>query len=116
MPDFLIYHNPACSKSRHVLSLLEERGVAPEVVCYLESPPSAGELAALLKKLGIGARDLLRKGEDEYEALGLSNENLPESELIAAMVAHPILIERPIVVKGAVAIIGRPPERVLQLL
>ena len=116
MLDFLIYHNPACSKSRQTLSLLEGRGVAPEIVRYLDTPPSAAELADLLKKLGIGARDLLRKGEDEYEALGLGNEALAEGELIAAMVAHPILIERPIVVKGAVAIIGRPPERVLQLL
>lgn len=111
-----IYHNPRCSKSRQTLALLEEKGISPEVVLYLETPPSPAELAAVLKKLGVGARELLRKGEDEYKALGLDNASLAEADLIAAMVAHPKLIERPIVVKGSKAVLGRPPENVLALL
>lgn len=111
-----IYHNPRCSKSRQTLTLLEENGIQPQVVLYLETPPSAKTLKQLLKKLGIGARDLLRKGEDEYKANGLDNPKLSEAQVIDAMVKHPKLIERPIVVKGDKAVLGRPPENVLQLL
>lgn len=116
MTSYQIYHNPRCSKSRQTLALLEEQGIQPEVVLYLETPPTVDELLAVLKKLGIPARELLRKGEDEYKALHLDNEQLAEAELVAAMVAHPKLIERPIVIKGKKAVLGRPPENVLQLL
>ena len=111
-----IYHNNRCSKSRATLALLEERGAAVEVVNYLDTPPTAAELAALLKQLGMTARQLLRTGEDEYRTLGLDNLALGEDALIAAMVAHPKLIERPIVVANGKAALGRPPERVLAIL
>ena len=115
MSHYQIYHNPRCSKSRQTLALLEEKGIAPDVILYLETPPTADELAGLLKKLGISARELLRKGEDEYKAMGLDDENLADTDLVAAMVKHPKLIERPIVVKGRQAVLGRPPENVLEL-
>ncbi|MYM65008.1 arsenate reductase (glutaredoxin) [Pseudomaricurvus sp. HS19] len=111
-----IYHNPRCSKSRQTLALLEENGIAPEVVQYLETPPDADTLRELLGKLGIGARDLLRKGEDDYKELNLKDPSLSEQQLIEAMVSHPKLIERPIVVKGGKAVLGRPPENVLELI
>ncbi|MBT8149660.1 MAG: arsenate reductase (glutaredoxin) [Pseudomonadales bacterium] len=111
-----IYHNPRCSKSRQTLELIEQAGIEAEIVLYLETPPSAGELQALLKKLGIGARDLLRKQESEYKALGLADAALSDAEIISAMSQHPKLIERPIVVSGERAVIGRPPENVKQLL
>ncbi|MEE4190894.1 MAG: arsenate reductase (glutaredoxin) [Halieaceae bacterium] len=116
MPDFTIYHNPRCSKSRQTLALLEENGVSPEIVLYLDTPPSAAELKTLLGKLGMEARALLRKGEEAYKAEGLADTSLDEGALLAAMVAHPKLIERPIVVKGDRAVLGRPPENVLELL
>lgn len=111
-----LFHNPRCSKSRAALQLLQERGVEPEVVLYLEQPPNAAQLRELLKKLKIDARALLRRGEDEYRDLNLADESLSAQALIDAMVAHPRLIERPIAVVGARAVIGRPPERVLELL
>ena len=116
MTDLILYHNPRCSKSRGALELLEARGLSPVVVRYLETPPSAAEIRALLGKLGIGARQLLRRGEDEYAALGLADEQLDEATLIDAMASHPKLIERPILVVGDKAVIGRPPEKVLELL
>jgi len=116
MTDLTLYHNPRCSKSRGALELLEARGLTPSIVRYLETPPSAGELQGLLAKLGLSARQLLRSGEDEYQALNLADASLSEAQLIAAMVAHPKLIERPILVVGAKAVIGRPPEKVLELL
>ncbi len=116
MSDFTIYHNPRCSKSRQTLALLEENGVSPDVVLYLDTPPTAAELKALLGKLGIQARALLRKAEDAYKAEGLADAGLDDDALVAAMVAHPKLIERPIVVKGERAVLGRPPENVLELL
>lgn len=116
MTDLTLYHNPRCSKSRGALELLEARGLAPTVVRYLETPLSAGELQTLLSKLGIGARQLLRTGEDEYKTLSLADSSLSEAQLIAAMAAHPKLIERPILVAGNKAVIGRPPEKVLELL
>lgn len=116
MTDLTLYHNPRCSKSRAALELLEARGLTPTVVRYLDTPPSAAELQSLLGKLGIGARQLLRTGEDEYKALNLADASLSETQLIAAMVAHPKLIERPILIAGDKAVIGRPPERVLELL
>ncbi len=111
-----IYHNPRCSKSRQTLELIEAAGHHPAVVRYLDTPPDAATLRTLLGLLGLGARDLLRRGEDEYQALGLHDPNLAEADLIAAMVAHPNLIERPIVVRGKRAVLGRPPENVRQLL
>ncbi|MEW9624729.1 arsenate reductase (glutaredoxin) [Rhodanobacter geophilus] len=109
-----IYHNHRCSKSRATLALLEGREV--EVVDYLDAPPDADELKQLLKLLGIPARQLLRSGEAVYRELGLADPALDEDALIAAMVAHPILIERPIVVANGKAMIGRPPEAVLAIL
>lgn len=116
MTDLILYHNPRCSKSRGALELLEARGLSPVVVRYLETPLNAAEIEALLGKLGIGARQLLRRGEDEYAALGLADEQLGEAQLIEAMASHPKLIERPILVVGDKAVIGRPPEKVLELL
>ncbi len=113
---YTIYHNPRCSKSRQTLALLEAKGVEPDVVLYLEDSPDAQTLKDLLKKLGLQARDLLRKGEDIYKELGLSDPSLTDAAIIDAMVAHPKLIERPIVVKGKRAVLGRPPENVLELL
>jgi arsenate reductase len=104
-----IYHNPRCSKSRQTLALLEERGIAPRVVDYLKTPPSAAELKTILKKLGLRPRDLMRKGEPLYAELGFKDRDLDDDALIALMVANPILIERPIVVSGSKAAIGRPP-------
>ncbi len=111
-----IYHNNRCSKSRATLALLEEHGGEVEVVNYLDTPPSAAELAMLLKQLGMTARQLLRTNEAEYQALGLDNPALDDADLIAAMVAHPKLIERPIVVANGKAVLGRPPEAVLAIL
>lgn len=116
MTDLTLYHNPRCSKSRGALELLEARGLQPQVVRYLETPPSAIELRSLLGKLGIGARGLLRTGEDEYKALNLGDSALSDDQLIDAMVTHPKLIERPILIVGDKAVIGRPPEKVLELL
>jgi arsenate reductase len=116
MTDLTLYHNPRCSKSRGALELLEARGLTPRVVRYLETPPSAEELRELLVKLGYGARQLLRSGEDVYKELNLDDPALDDEALIAAMVEHPRLIERPILVAGDKAVVGRPPERVLELL
>jgi len=115
MSDTFIYHNPRCSKSRQTLELLQQRGIEPTIVLYLEQPPSKKTLEELLQKLGIAARDLLRRGEDEYKTLGLGDDSLSDEQLIAAMHEHPKLIERPIVVRGAQARLGRPPEAVLEL-
>jgi len=111
-----IYHNPRCSKSRQALELLRQRGIEPEIVLYLETPPNAATLQELLGKLGLGARQLLRKGEPEYREAGLDDLSLDDAAIVAAMVRHPRLIERPIVVAGARAALGRPPELVLEIL
>jgi arsenate reductase (glutaredoxin) len=111
-----IYHNNRCSKSRATLALLEQRGGEVEVINYLDHPPSAAELSVLLKQLGMTARQLLRTGEAEYQSLGLDDPALDDASLIAAMVAHPKLIERPIVVANGRAALGRPPEAVLAIL
>jgi arsenate reductase len=111
-----LYHNPRCSKSRGALELLRARGIEPEIVAYLDAPPSPAELRTLLARLGLPARALLRTGETEYAALGLDDESIAEDRLLEAMSAHPRLIERPILVVGDRAVIGRPPERVLELL
>lgn len=111
-----IYHNPRCSKSRETLALLVARNLNPEVVLYLEHPLSASSLSTLLKKLGCTARKLLRKGEPLYRELQLRDATLSEAQLIAAIAAHPILMERPVVVNGKQAAIGRPPRAVLDIL
>lgn len=114
--QYKIYHNPRCSKSRQTLSLLEQAGIQAEIVLYLEATPSSTELADLVSKLGISARGLLRKGEEEYKTCGLSNPDLSEQDLLQAMSQHPRLIERPIVVADDRAVLGRPPENVLDLI
>jgi len=111
-----IFHNPRCSKSRATLALLEERGIEPEVRLYLEDPPDAAELGRILRKLGMAPRALLRKGEPEYRELGLDDPALTDAQVIEAMAAHPRLIERPIVLAGRKAALGRPPESVLEIL
>ena len=111
-----IFHNPRCSKSRATLALLQERGLQPNIRLYLEDPPDAAELRSLLSRLDITARELLRKGEAEYRELGLADATLDEAALVAAMCANPRLIERPIVISGNRAAIGRPPESVLDIL
>ncbi|MBB4817236.1 arsenate reductase (glutaredoxin) [Pseudomonas sp. TUM22785] len=116
MTEMTLYHNPRCSKSRGALELLETRGLVPHVVRYLETPPSVAEIETLLSRLGIGARQLLRTGEDEYKSLGLDDAGLDDAALVAAMSAHPKLIERPILVVGDKAVIGRPPEKILEIL
>ena len=116
MSVYTLYHNPRCSKSRQTLQLLKERGISPEIVLYLENTPDAQTLKGLLSKLGISARQLLRKGEAEYKERGLADEALSEAALIDAMVEAPKLIERPIVVRGDRAVLGRPPENVLALI
>lgn len=114
--DVTIYHNPRCSKSRETLSLLKEKGVEPQVVLYLETPPDAQTLKSLLHMLGMSSpRELMRTKEDLYKALNLADETRNEA-LIAAMVDNPKLIERPIVIKNGQARIGRPPEAVLEIL
>ena len=109
-----IYHNPRCSKSRQTLELIRERGVEPEIVEYLDTPPTADELKAILKKLGKRAAEIVRKKEAAEE--GIDVATLSEDALIAALARHPRAIERPIVIKGAKAALGRPPESVLDIL
>ena len=111
-----IYHNPRCSKSRETLALLQNRGIAPTVIEYLQTPPDAKTLQSILGKLGISARQLLRTKETAYIENGLDNEKLTDAELIAAIVKNPVLMERPIVLAHGKAAIGRPPENVLAIL
>lgn len=111
-----LYHNARCSKSRGALELLQARGIEPELVFYLDTPPDAAQLRELLAMLGVPARALLRTGEAEYAELGLSDPALGDEALVAAMAAHPRLIERPVFVHRGRAVIARPPERVLELL
>ncbi len=116
MTELTLYHNPRCSKSRSALELLESRGLSPTVVRYLDTPLTAEQLKTLLGKLGIAPRQLLRSGEDEYRELGLADDSLGDEQLIEAMARHPRLIERPILVAGERAAVGRPPERILEIL
>ncbi|MTJ02849.1 arsenate reductase (glutaredoxin) [Idiomarina piscisalsi] len=115
MSEVTIYHNPRCSKSRQTLELLKEKSIEPDVVEYLKTPPNAAELKDILNKLGLSADELMRKKEAIYKELGLAGVS-DENELITAMVNNPKLIERPIVIKGDKAAIGRPPESVLDIL
>lgn len=116
MTDLTLYHNPRCSKSRGALEILEARGLTPTVVRYLDNPLDAEQLHSLLVKLDISPRQLLRTGEEEYKTLNLSDAGLSDEQLIGAMAAHPKLIERPILVAGDKAVIGRPPEKILEIL
>jgi arsenate reductase len=110
-----IYHNPRCSKSRQTLELLNENDLDVEIIEYLKTPPNKKELTEIISMLGIRPRDLLRKGEKEYKEAGLNNMELSDTQIIEAMLAHPKLIERPIVVKNGQARIGRPPELILEI-
>jgi arsenate reductase (glutaredoxin) len=110
-----IYHNPRCSKSRQTLALIRDRGLDTEVIEYLKQPPSAEQIKRIIAMLAIPAHQLVRRGEDEYQALGLSENSRP-NQLIEAMAAHPRLIERPIVIVGDQARLGRPPEQVEEIL
>lgn len=111
-----IFHNPRCSKSRATLELIRDRGIEPEIIPYLETPPGESELSDILKLLGRQPRELMRKGEAEYQEQALDNPALSREQLISAMVASPRLIERPIVVANGKAAVGRPPESVLEIL
>jgi arsenate reductase (glutaredoxin) len=111
-----IYHNPRCSKSRQTLDILNQQNVDVEIIEYLKASPDVGTLKQILSYLKIPARDLLRKGESAYKEAGLDDTSLSEDEIITAMVEHPILIERPVVVNNGKAAIGRPPESVLDIL
>ena len=111
-----IYHNPRCSKSRQTLEILNKKNLDIDIVEYLKSPLDINEISNLLKKLDYTARDLLRKGEDVYKNENLSDKSLTEDFLIDMMSKNPILIERPIVVSNGKAVIGRPPEKVLEIL
>jgi len=114
--DVTIYHNPRCAKSRETLKLLESHGISPRVIEYLTNPPSAAELERILTLLGLEPRDLMRKKEAEYAALGLDDPKLSRAALVRAMIKTPKLIERPIVLAKGKAALGRPPENVLKIL
>ena len=116
MSNITIWHNPRCSKSRQTLQLIRDRGVEPAIIEYLKTPPSEAELIDMLGKLRLEPRDLMRKKEAAYQELSLGDEGLAGSELVAAMVENPVLIERPIVVRGKRAVLGRPPKNALELL
>lgn len=111
MADFTIYHNPRCTKSRATLALLERHGVEPKIIEYLKTPPTAAQLKEIVAKLGIKPQELVRKGEDIYKE-NYAGRTLTDTQWIAAMVKDPILIERPIVISGKRAVIGRPPESI----
>ncbi len=110
-----IYHNPRCRKSRETLAIIEEKGIEPEIILYLENNPTADEIKSLLKKLGKKAGEIIRKSEPAFKE-NFKGKTLSENEWIEAMVSFPKLIERPIVVKGKKAVLGRPPENVLELI
>jgi arsenate reductase len=111
-----IYHNPRCTKSRQTLALLEKRGIQPKIVEYLVTPPTEAELRRLLKLLGISPRELLRTKEEEYKQAKLDRPDVTDAEIIRAMIKYPRLMERPIVVAGNKAALGRPPENVLKII
>ena len=116
MSEFLIFHNPRCSKSRQTLQLLQQQGIEPDIRLYLEQPPTDLEIRDLLQKLNIEPRALLRRSETDYKEQNLSAATLGDDALVQAMVQFPKLIERPIVIRGSRAVLGRPPENVLDLL
>lgn len=111
-----IWHNPRCSKSREALALLRGRGIEPTIVEYLKAPPDRAEIARVLGLLAIAPRDLMRRGEPAYKARNLADPSLGDDALIDALAAEPVLIERPVVLAGGRAALGRPPEKVLEIL
>jgi arsenate reductase len=111
-----LWHNPRCSKSRQTLELLKAQGITPSIRLYLQDPPSQSELATVLKALDFNPRQLIRTKESEYKELGLQSPTLSDNALLEAMVSHPRLIERPVVLHGERAAVGRPPENVLEIL
>ena len=116
MQDIIIYHNARCSKSRDTLKLLRSRGIEPRIIEYLKEPPDEFELSRILGMLGMTPMELIRTGESVYAEFNVASKKSNPRQLIRAMIAHPILIERPIVVNGNKARIGRPPENVLEIL
>lgn len=114
--EIVIYHNPRCSKSRQTLDLLRERGIEPQVIDYLKTPPTEKELTRILKLLRMEPRQLIRSREPEFKEAGLDDPLLSDSELVKIMIEDPILIERPIVLANGKAALGRPPEKVLDIL
>lgn len=114
--DIVIYHNPDCGTSRNTLAMIRNAGIEPHVIEYLKTPPSRGMLVSLLGRMGIDARELLREKGTPYHELGLGDESLGEDALLDAMVSHPLLINRPIVVSPLGVALCRPSERVLELL
>lgn len=114
--DVVIYHNPRCSKSRQTLELIRSRGIEPTVIEYLKTPPSKDELERILQLLDLAPRELMRRKEPEYQEANLDDPGLTRETLILAMIQRPKLIERPIVLAGGKAVIGRPPEKVLEIL
>jgi arsenate reductase len=111
-----IYHNPRCSKSRQTLQLLRDQGVEPTIIEYLQTPPDAATLKDILRKLDLHPRALMRTKEEPYKANGLSDAGLAEDALIEAIIANPVLMERPVVLANGKAALGRPPETVLEIL
>lgn len=112
----IIYHNPRCSKSRQTLELLRKHNIEPDIIEYLNTPPDPQRLKSLLNMLGLSARQLMRRKEQAYKDADLDNPKLSEEDLIKAMIEQPKLIERPIVVNGDKAVLGRPPENVLEII
>jgi len=116
MTDITIYHNPACGTSRNTLALIRNSGVEPAVILYLETPPTRAELQTLIADMGISVRALLRKNTEPFEQLGLAEDRFSDDELLDAMLAHPILINRPVVVTPLGTALCRPSEAVLDIL
>jgi len=114
--DYVLWHNPRCSKSRAALELLRARGVEPMVVEYLKQPPSHTEIERVVEGLDVPIKSMLRNEEPEYAELGLDERGVTDAALVAAMAGHPRLIQRPILIRGGRAVIGRPPEAILELL
>jgi arsenate reductase len=111
-----MYHNPRCSKSRQTLALLNDKGIEPDIIEYLKTPPDSGQIKKILKLLGLSPRELMRTKEDLYKEKNLNDETLSDDKLIATMIENPVLIERPIVLANGKAAIGRPPENVLDII
>ncbi len=112
----VIYHNPNCSKSRDALNLLKQHDIEPEVIEYMKTPPDKSKIAEILVSLGLSARELMRTGEPEYKRNRLDNPDLSTDQLLDALVTHPVLIQRPIVLANGRACIGRPPEKIMEIL
>ena len=112
----VIYHNPKCSKSRETLQILQDNNIKPEIIDYLEDPPTTQKLKEIIAMLAVSARDLVRSGESEYKDAGLDDDRLSDNDIIEAICQNPVLLQRPIVISNNRAIIGRPPGRVLEII